>query len=53
MLMAVIEYESKRISSFIFIDEDRKSFNMADKSVVDNHAENESSVSDGLKCRWR
>jgi hypothetical protein len=53
MLMAIIEYDSKRISSFIFIDEDMKSFNVADELVVDNYAENGSSVSDSLKCRWR
>lgn len=47
MLMAIIEYDSKRISSFMFIDEDMKSFNMADQLVAeDNHAENESSVGD-------
>jgi hypothetical protein len=36
MLTTAIEYDSKRISSFIFIDEDMKSFNMADKLVAVN-----------------
>jgi hypothetical protein len=49
----VIEYDSKRISSFIFIDEDMKSFNMADNLIAVDQAENESSVSDSLKCPWR
>jgi hypothetical protein len=36
MLIVVIEYDSERISSFVFIDEDMKSFNMADKLVAVN-----------------
>jgi hypothetical protein len=36
MLIVVIEYDSERISSFIFIDEDMKSFNMADKLAAVN-----------------
>jgi hypothetical protein len=48
LFIAFIEYDSKRISNLIFIDEDMKSFNMVDTLVaVDNHAENEGSVSGG------
>jgi hypothetical protein len=52
--MAAIEYDSKKSAINIFIDKDMKSFNMVDKLVtVDNHAKNESSVSDNLNCQWR
>jgi hypothetical protein len=53
MIVVIIKYDSKRISSFIFIDEDMKSFIMADKLLAVDHTENGNSVSDGLKHQWR